>query len=89
MCWHFHQTEKCLPAGSTDKTVCNYGIPLLGESLMTLTGHPSGITALAFAPDGNTLASGSADGMIRFWNTQTGDPMADRITGHTHSMEGK
>ena len=58
-----------------------------GESLATFTGHIDGITALAFSPDGSTLASASADGMIRFWQTETGAPLADRITGHTQLVK--
>jgi serine/threonine protein kinase/WD40 repeat protein len=34
-----------------------------------LTGHTDRITGLVFRPDGLTLASSSADGSIRLWNT--------------------
>ena len=34
-----------------------------------------------------TLASGSADGTIRFWDTGTGAPLPDRITEHTQSVK--
>ncbi len=30
-----------------------------------LTGHTSWVSSVAFSPDGNTLASGSADGTVR------------------------
>ena len=33
-----------------------------------LDGHGGGVTRLAFAPDGRTLVSTSADGTIRFWS---------------------
>jgi WD40 repeat protein len=33
----------------------------------TLTGHLSSINALAFSPDGHTLASGSADRTVKLW----------------------
>ena len=38
----------------------------------TLTGHTRNITNLAFSPDGQTLASASGDGTIRFWDVATG-----------------
>lgn len=34
--------------------------------------HPAAVTALAFAPDGNTLLSGCAQGNIRLWDVCTG-----------------
>ena len=37
-----------------------------------LTGHTSVVDAVAFSPDGSTLASGSRDNTIRLWNLRTG-----------------
>ncbi len=37
-----------------------------------LWGHTNTIWALAFSPDGKTLASGSADQTVRFWDVDTG-----------------
>src|SRR5262249_24111549 len=39
-----------------------------GQERLTLKGHKGSVTALAFTPDGNTLASGSADGTVRLWH---------------------
>lgn len=35
-------------------------------------GHIAPITALAWSPDGRTLATGSEDGSLRFWDGATG-----------------
>ena len=48
-----------------------------------LEGHTSGICTLAFSPDGTTLASGSYDGTIRFWNPSTGKEISTFATGHS------
>ena len=53
-----------------------------GEKLQTLTGHTSFLTALAFSPDSQTLASGSWDKTIMLWNPTSGSQLRV-ITGHT------
>ena len=35
-----------------------------------LTGHTSAVASVAFAPDGHTLATGSADGTVRLWDVR-------------------
>ena len=37
-----------------------------------LGGHQTEVAALAFSPDGKTLASGDASGMIKLWDLTTG-----------------
>jgi Tol biopolymer transport system component len=39
--------------------------------LATLSGHTDEVTAVAFRPDGNILASGSLDGTIKLWDVAT------------------
>lgn len=46
---------------------------------------PSTIRALAYSPDGSTLASGSADGLIRLWDAVDGHPKA-RLAGHSETI---
>ncbi len=44
-------------------------------------GHDEEVTALAFSPDGELLASGSADTTVMFWELETGDLASDSV-GH-------
>jgi WD40 repeat protein len=43
-----------------------------GKELRTLSGHTGPVYGVAFAPDGNTLASCSEDKTIRFWDPAAG-----------------
>ena len=61
-----------------------------------LHGHTAGVLALAFHPDGTTLASGSWDASIRLWDTfaalsagtTPGAPLGAPLTGHTGGIPG-
>ncbi len=41
-----------------------------------LVGHSGAVNAVAFSPDGHTVATGSDDGTVRLWNTTTTNPLA-------------
>ena len=43
------------------------------REITLLTGHTGVVRAVAFSPDGKTLASGDADSAIKIWNLETGD----------------
>ncbi len=49
--------------------------------LYKLKGHRKEITALVFSPDGNIIASGSKDRMIRLWETNTGEQIQTISSG--------
>ena len=43
------------------------------EPALTLKGHKTQVTKIAFSPDGRLLASASRDNTIRLWNVETGE----------------
>jgi len=47
----------------------------------TLVGSGSPVWSVAFLPDNATLLTGGADGTIRRWNAQTGDPIGSSLKG--------
>ena len=51
----------------------------------TFRGHSHGIWAVAFSPDGTTLASGGAERLVRMWDVETGRLLRS-LRGHTHDI---
>ena len=54
-----------------------------------LTGHTNGVTAVAFAPDGHTLATASDDQTVLLWDlTDLTRPrrLGDPLTGQTEAV---
>ncbi|HET6469387.1 MAG TPA: TIR domain-containing protein [Geminicoccaceae bacterium] len=45
-----------------------------------LHGHRGPVSRMAFSPDGETLASGGADGMLRLWNVRERTPSGEPLT---------
>jgi eukaryotic-like serine/threonine-protein kinase len=50
-----------------------------GDSLHTAGGHLLSVFALAFSPDGRTLASGGGGAMVKFWEADTLRPIRTMI----------
>ncbi|MFQ4139472.1 protein kinase domain-containing protein [Nodosilinea sp. PGN35] len=55
------------------------------QSLATLKGHQSWVTALAFSTQQPVLVSGSLDDSVRIWNWQTGD-LLHTLKGHARGV---
>jgi WD40 repeat protein len=51
----------------------------------SLTGHSAWVNSIAFSPDGQTLASGSDDGIIKLWDVRTGQEKRT-LKGHSVSV---
>jgi WD40 repeat protein len=63
----------------------------LGNTALStpLTGHTKAVNAVAFSPDGHTLATGSGDRTVRLWNVADPThptPLGPPLTGHTNAV---
>jgi WD40 repeat protein len=57
----------------------------LRPAVQTLEGHLSGVTDVAFSPDGKLLASASADRTVRLWDGRSGAAV-QTLEGHSDSV---
>ncbi|AGA28355.1 protein kinase domain-containing protein [Singulisphaera acidiphila] len=57
------------------------------QTVEPMYGHDRGVSALAIAPDGQTLVTGDHGGTIRLWNVASGQPLGS-LVGHTVDVNG-
>ena len=72
---------KTIAAGGQDGATIRLWEAQTGRLLHTIKGHQWWVWGLAYSPDGNTLASASADKTIRLWDAATGEPLRT-LEGH-------
>jgi WD40 repeat protein len=53
-----------------------------------LTAHTNWVWDVAFSPDGELLATASADKTVRLWDVQSGEQHGEPLKGHTDSVKG-
>ena len=87
----FSEDGNTLASGDANKIIKLWNLDTQQERA-TIAGHKNTINALAFAPMGTSLysmclASGSADGTIRFWNPRNGEELVTFTSGHTKSVK--
>jgi WD40 repeat protein len=56
-----------------------------GAKLLTLSGHSGPVTAVAFAPNGRTLVSGSVDRTLKIWDATSGQVLKT-LSGDTEPI---
>src|SRR5262249_10369439 len=56
-----------------------------GQEQLSLTGHTSWVTSVAFSADGKRLVSGSRDETVKVWDAQTGQEQLS-LQGHSYGI---
>jgi WD40 repeat protein/beta-lactamase regulating signal transducer with metallopeptidase domain len=73
-CLDFSSRDRFLAAGTEQgaggKGIVRLWDPVSGEPLTAWEAHAGGLTALAFEPEANRLASAGSDGALRIWDAE-------------------
>ena len=82
---HFSRNRTELVSASLDGNVILWSLVGAGGKLHSPIQHNVSVYTAKFSPDGNTFATGSADNLIRLWNTNTAQHNLT-FTGHKDSV---
>jgi WD40 repeat protein len=75
-----------LLAAADDRLVRLYDAST-GDLILTLDGHATDVTAVAFNRDGDRIASGALDGTVSIWDATEGTRLAT-MAAHADAIEG-
>ena len=56
-----------------------------GDKVSELKGHLSGVSSVAWSPNGSQVASGSYDNTVIIWDAASGDKVSE-LKGHTEKV---
>ena len=73
--------QNLIATAGCDEVVNLWDVTGLQDGQITARGelvHPDCVTYAAFHPDGNVLATGGADGLLRIWNLQFGEQITSQ-----------
>jgi WD40 repeat protein len=83
----FSPDSRWLASGSAKDNTVELWDAATGTRLRTLSGQTKSVTAVAFNPKGNLLASASVDKTIKIWDPAAGN-LVCTLTGHTEGVRG-
>src|SRR5207249_733926 len=72
-------------SGGADRTVLVW--EAAGAKKHTLKGHEAAVLAVAFTPDGKTLATADAAGSVRLWDVKSGE-CTTTVAAHAGAAAG-
>ncbi len=73
-------------AGTGSGPASDWPWPRIVADGAPMQGHGERVRTMAFAPDGATLASGDAHGLVRTWDLRTHKSRGPGLTGHTNAV---
>ena len=82
---HFRGKTASVPAGSSNDPVPSEGMNSTLTWARTFAGHRGNVEALAFAPDGQMLATAANDGTARLWDVASGEQLM-ALSGHSDAV---
>eukprot|EP00053_Salpingoeca_punica_P012525 m.112197 g.112197 ORF g.112197 m.112197 type:complete len:593 (-) comp15970_c4_seq1:600-2378(-) len=72
LAWSADETKLLTCGGDEDRRMIMWDVAS-GRTLRVFDGHKEGVTACAWTPDGQRIASGSTDQRLILWNSATGE----------------